>query len=233
MTEKGHVDWQCILKVLPLLERMKIICETKEETYRHPLLYIHIHQAVIFTLSCHHSLYTITCVPRSENGGSEELPRHADTTREDTTLFSNRGLYWAAEGRSWHRVVGGMTFSHICLEPWPSLKGTWCRVFLLLLYVWEARAAGKNPESERWGQEIVLSRGSWSFLSSGDSWVVGFQGVGWWPASPVTHCLQKWCQTPCSRSILVQALEWYITFKITHKRWKSSPKCVTFESNVT
>lgn len=140
--KKGHVDWQYTLKVLPLLEWMKIM--------------VHMRSAVISTLFCQHWHHTVACVPRSENGGSEELPRHADTTGEDTALFSNRGLYWAAEGRSWHHVVGGMTFSHPCLKPRPSLKGTWCRVFVVVVVIC-MRTSSSQQKSRKW---VVRARNS-------------------------------------------------------------------------
>lgn len=52
------------------------------------------------------------CVFRSQDGGSEELPRHTSTSRKDAPLFPNRRLYRAAEGRSRHHVVGGISHNN-------------------------------------------------------------------------------------------------------------------------
>lgn len=108
--------------------------------------------------SIHQTKCFSQCAPaskRSKNGGGEELPRHADTTREVAALLPDGGLHRAAEGRPGHRVVGGTTRSGLCVKAWIALraKPSCCAVVVVVLMrmgtsskvkVWVARPTRIN-----------------------------------------------------------------------------------------
>lgn len=61
-------------------------------------------------------MFLIVCLIRSQDGGSEELPWHASTTRENTPLFPDWRLYRTAEGRSRHHLVGGTSLVYLYIN---------------------------------------------------------------------------------------------------------------------
>lgn len=71
-------------------------------------------QLILFDL--YYYMIFIICVIRSQDGGSEELPWHTSTSREDTPLFPDRRLYRTAEGRSRHHVVGGTSVFYLYIN---------------------------------------------------------------------------------------------------------------------